>query len=357
MRRSCKLTIQFATHNKLNIINTLLQSYRAAVNFYIKYLWSTKGKLDYKTANLLQHSRLSERYKCQALKQALNIVISTKKSAKERGIPCSMPVFKGAAILDAKFVSIEEGKGSFDLVVKLSTLKKYKRIIIPTKKNKQLNKWLNKPQAKLIQGCCLSENNLIVWVELPDLPNKTKGKTVGFDIGANKLITDSNSNMYGTNFKKLSLKIRRKQRNSKAYKRSLKERDQYINKVVKDMPWNEFKTIGIENLKNVKKGKSKKRSKSFRKAMIPWTYRQVVNRIECLSQENRVRLVKVDPAYTSRICPSCGMESKNNRKGESFKCVYCNYSNDSDIVGALNVLGRTLGLIGRVKSPMPIKVI
>jgi putative transposase len=52
-------------------------------------------------------------------------------------------------------------------------------------------------------------------------------------------------------------------------------------------------------------------------------------------------LVAVDPKYTSRTCPACFHESKDNRTTQAkFKCVDCGYDNNADVVGALNVLAR-----------------
>jgi putative transposase len=93
----------------------------------------------------------------------------------------------------------------------------------------------------------------------------------------------------------------------------------------------------------LKKGKQKNRSKRFRKAIAPWAYRQVMTRIPMLAQENRVRLVAVNPRDTSRTCPHCGSVARENRRGENFRCISCNYSADADHVGALNVLAKTLG--------------
>jgi putative transposase len=91
--------------------------------------------------------------------------------------------------------------------------------------------------------------------------------------------------------------------------------------------------------------------------MTPWTYRQVISRVECLASENRARLIKVNPANTSRECPACGLVSKDNRKGENFCCVKCNYKNDSDIVGAKNILARTLSTLGSLQSPRQLQAI
>ena len=47
----------------------------------------------------------------------------------------------------------------------------------------------------------------------------------------------------------------------------------------------------------------------------------------------------VPPQNTSRICPSCGHVSGKNRQTQAvFACVECGYSENADLVGAINVL-------------------
>lgn len=351
MQRACKLSLKFITELKRRKIAALLESYRAAVNFYIRSLWECPGKLDKATLERLGQTRLSERYKAQALRQALSVVISTKKAAKASGKPCSMPIFSGAAILDAKFVAIEDGKGSFDTVVKLSSLRKYRKLTLPTKSTAVLNKWRSKPGARLIQGGCLTEDSITVWVELSDEDPKDTGETLGVDIGVNKLLSDSSGNHYGKDFKVVRDKILRKKPGSKAKRRALRERDNFINRVVNLLPWGALMVLGVEKLIGLKKGKKKNRGKAFRRAMAPWAYRQVITRIEQKAQEHRVCLVAIDPRNTSRECPSCGAVSEQNRKGEDFHCVACDHEQDADTVGALNILARTLSVIGSVESP------
>ena len=112
-----------------------------------------------------------------------------------------------------------------------------------------------------------------------------------------------------------------------------------------------MKAIGVEDLTGIKTGKKKGRGKKFRKAMAPWTVRRALSRIENKASENRVHLIKVNPANTSRTCPNCGKVSKENRKGEKFDCIGCHYKGDSDVVGAKNILGRTLKTLGSLQSP------
>lgn len=354
MHRACKLTLKFITAHKKQQIAALLEAYKAAVNFYIRLLWANCGGLDKQTLAQLTRTRLSERYKSAALKQALGIVKGTRKAEIASEIPASCPSFDGAATLDAKLVSIEKGRGVFDIVIKLSTLHSRHPIYLPTKATAVLRKWLTKPSVKLIQGCGLSEKALILWVDVPKQSVRI-GKTLGIDIGINKLITDSDSNQYGTEFRAIRNKIVRRKPGSNRRKQACQERTNFINRIVNQLPWKDIACIGVEDLKNLKTGKKKNRGKQFRKAVAPWTYRQVTTRIEQKAQEYRVRLVRVNPQNTSRTCPACSTVDKRSRKGESFQCVACNYKQDADVVGALNVLARTLLALGSVESPRLLK--
>jgi len=200
-------------------------------------------------------------------------------------------------------------------------------------------------------GCALSETGVILWVEVPDAEIKPGGDVLAVDIGVNKLLSDSNGNHYGEEFKKIRDKIKRRKPGSKGRARAHRERDNLIDRVVNQLPWRAIKTIGVEALHDMKRGKKKGRGKTFRKAIAPWTYRRVLNRIEHKAQENRVLLVRVDPANTSRTCPDCGATHKENRKGEKFQCLVCGRTGDADTVGALNILARTLATLGSVESP------
>jgi len=351
MKRAIKVSLQFATESKRRKIAALLEAYRAAVNFYIQSLWTHRGKLDKATLARLKNTRLSERYKSQALKQALEMVVATKKSAKELGVPASGPIFSGSAVLDAKFISVEEGQGSFDLVVRLSILKKGERLTIPTRRTAVLNKWLSYPGAQLVQGCALRENGLILWAEIPGADCKRVGDVLAVDMGVNKLLADSNGNHYGEDFKKVRDKIRRRKPGSQGRESAFRARENLINRTINQLPWSKIKALGTEALYDMKRGKKEGRGKTFRKAMAPWTYRRVLNRIEHKAQENRVLLVRVDPANTSRTCPDCGAVSKDNRKGEKFQCIACGRAGDADTVGALNILARTWATLGSVESP------
>jgi hypothetical protein len=49
----------------------------------------------------------------------------------------------------------------------------------------------------------------------------------------------------------------------------------------------------------------------------------------------------VNPAYSSQTCPSCGYVSRSNRSGIKFVCRSCGRKSHADVVGGINLLGRS----------------
>lgn len=166
---------------------------------------------------------------------------------------------------------------------------------------------------------------------------------LGLDVGLNKMLVDSDGTRYGEDFKRLTQKIARKVPGSAAKRRARTERDQYINHVVNSLPWHGGKGLVVERLKNLKRGKNPHRSKSFRKALAPWTYASVLDRIKLKAVEYRVLVAETAPAYTSQTCPECGHVARSNRANEKFKCCRCGHADAADHVGALNILARGIG--------------
>lgn len=346
MKRSIKISLALATVTKLRRLQALKYEIHSCIQAYVDSLWLIPGKLDASTLNRIPGGSLSYRHHANCLKIALEIVIATKKAAKAIGHRAGLPQVSGAIRLSSLVAKVEKGRGSFDYVLKISGLTKGNPIVIPFKSHSRLNYWLSKPGAKLLQGCTLGDTWAALWIDIPDQTEKF-GEVLAVDIGINKLLVDSNGNEYGKDTKAICARVRRCRPGSRGRLRASRARKDYINNSVKKLPWDSIGILGIENLKNLKKGKKSNRSKNFRKAIAPWTYRQAITRITQLAQENRVRLVVVDPRNTSRTCPSCGLVAKENRRGEDFLCIRCNYSADADLVGAQNILARTLGNSGQ----------
>lgn len=297
----------------------------------------------------LTKTELTERYKSNALKQA----IETYKSCINKKVKThqKIPIFKGYPILDQKFVNIQNGQNTFDLYIKLSTLKRNCRIYLPTKKTQVFNYW-EKQNWELVHGCELHANHVVVWFKTEEKYNKT-GDVLGLDLGMKKYITLSNGTFLGTEFTKYRKKIESKKKNSKNYKKAIRELKCYLNQEINKIPFEGLKALGYENLTGITKGKTGFRQNiGFRKAQQHWNQRGSISRIIEKCQENRVRPVYVNPKNTSCTCQHCKHVAKANRNGENFTCLKCGYSLDADLNGAGNILAKTLLFLGSLESPL-----
>jgi putative transposase len=59
------------------------------------------------------------------------------------------------------------------------------------------------------------------------------------------------------------------------------------------------------------------------------------------SLETKAPCEVVNPAYSSQMCPSCGYVSRKNRSGIKFTCRSCGRKSHADVVGGINLLGRS----------------
>jgi hypothetical protein len=57
--------------------------------------------------------------------------------------------------------------------------------------------------------------------------------------------------------------------------------------------------------------------------------------------ETKAPTEAVNPAYSSQTCPSCGHVSRQNRKGTDFVCCQCGRRSHADVVGGINLRGRS----------------
>lgn len=109
--------------------------------------------------------------------------------------------------------------------------------------------------------------------------------------------------------------------------------------------------IGLEDLTNIhertKRRKGKRASQKQRRAngaASKWAFAELQHMIAYKAALSGSMAVKVDAAYTSKMCPACGFTSPANRpnNGLLFVCENCHFTLHSDLVGARNIALRTL---------------
>ena len=194
--------------------------------------------------------------------------------------------------------------------------KRAKTICLPVKWHKHSLKFKNWDRKKSIHLQRTDGKYFLHFIYETENAQKNDNQTkIGIELGYHKLIADSDGKFYGQDLADVYKKLARKKRGSKKYERLLAFKKNEVNRLTKKFVEEHTDTdIVCEDLKNVKHKSSF--YKSVNNKLQYWSYRQVIDKLESLSESKGFTLIKVDPAYTSQTCSSCGAVVKANREGE-----------------------------------------
>lgn len=88
-------------------------------------------------------------------------------------------------------------------------------------------------------------------------------------------------------------------------------------------------------------GKNVKQKSGLNRAILDQSWSEFRRQLDYKMQWLGGFLLAVPPQNTSRTCPCCGYTAKENRQTQAnFECVECGYTENADVVGALNILAR-----------------
>nr|WP_233570704.1 transposase [Avibacterium paragallinarum] len=93
-------------------------------------------------------------------------------------------------------------------------------------------------------------------------------------------------------------------------------------------------------------GKNVAAKSGLNRAILDQSWFEFRRQLDYKTQWQGGFLVAVPPQNSSRTCPCCGHVAKENRQTQAnFECVECGYTENADVVGALNVLGRGRAIV------------
>lgn len=99
--------------------------------------------------------------------------------------------------------------------------------------------------------------------------------------------------------------------------------------------------IVLEHIKYLHE--SLKARKPQRIRMFGWSYAQLRDFICYKAKILGIKIILVDPKYSSQKCCECGHIERANRHGEKFQCKQCGHTDHADINAAMNLA--VLGMI------------
>ena len=188
-------------------------------------------------------------------------------------------------------------------------------------------------------------------IDVPEPKIKDSDSFVGLDFGITDIVCTSEDKTYSSDalneYREKRLKIRgsiqsKGTRGCKKLLKRLSGREKttatIINHTISKQIVSDAKERGIglaiEDLSKIRQT-AKRRNKNFRSKLNRWNFGQLRAFLTYKCALSGVRLVVVEPAYTSQICSRC--HHLGIRNGKSFKCTNCGSDMDADINAARNI--------------------
>jgi len=180
-------------------------------------------------------------------------------------------------------------------------------------------------------------------------------RILGVDLGVNKLAVTSNNKFYGKNIKKLRIKHDKmvstlQSKGTKSAKRKLKKlsggwrrfmtwsNHNISKRIVESL--NSGDVVVMEDLKGIRK------TAKYNKWVHKWAFFQMQKFIEYKALAKGIRVVYINPKYTSKTCNRCGSLNTSRHSG-FFECLCCGFHCDCDLQASRNIskrYTRNLGL-------------
>ncbi len=199
------------------------------------------------------------------------------------------------------------------------------------------------------------KNDFYVYLNIEEertIENKLRNSTSSIDLGISHPITNiilENDRMkdykfYGSEVKreqyKRMLRYAKSKNETTAIKNTQRIKDsihKYTREIIQKAKENNAILV-VGNLHNITKTWDKKqrsRNKTFRKKAKPMPYGKIMSQLWYKATLQNLQVAFQDEAYTSQRCSRCGVVGKRN--GEHFHCEQCNYQNQADVNGAVNI--------------------
>lgn len=250
-----------------------------------------------------------------------------------------------------------------------------KRVKLPSKLG-----WLKFRKSQKVQGtiknCTVSFKSghwyisFQVEQEISE-PKRQSTSAIGLDMGVAKFVTLSNGTYLkplnafrkhqkrlATEQRKLSRKVKfsanwqkQKAKIQKLHSKIANCRKDFLHKsstlISKNHAMIVIEDLRILNMSKSAKGNAEKHGKNVKaksglnKSILDQGWYEFRRQLEYKQLWNGGLVIAVPAQYTSQTCPCCGHVSKENRQTQAnFTCVECGYTNNADIVGAINILER-----------------
>jgi putative transposase len=204
---------------------------------------------------------------------------------------------------------------------------------------------------------------LVCTVDAPESPLNETSECLGVDLGIINIAATSDGellnhsaapkhahvNIVRARYSRMRSKLQKK--GTKSARQLLRKRrgrerrfvrdvNHCVSKAIVQTAQGTSRGVALEDLKHIRERIGAKRTvgKRQRRVLHTWAFFQLRTFIAYKAQMAGVRLVLVNPAYTSQTCSRCGHCERANRCTQArFLCVACGYACHADLNAAENI--------------------
>lgn len=367
--RTLKIKLNLTSEEKVVIDNTL-NAFLDALNYGSKIAFDNGEITSKPKLQKIVYYDLRNKFnlKSQMAVNICTVVCGSYATQHSNNIYGSLAIYKSPKAIysygrDYSFLDNKK-------VISLNTIDK--RIKTPFKVNNYFKKYLTKDWKFGSLEIVKAKNNYYAHIAVSkEEQEKTTTEfqnIIGIDVGQNFIATTYDSKgkirfYKGRHLKDMRVKYKhlRKQLQEKGTHnahnkiKALNQKEQrtmtYINHSISRNIVNYAKEtnaiIVMEDLKGINLScKVKKNNRYYR---VSWAFNELQSFIEYKAVELGLKVIYVDPKYTSQTCSKCGHVDRNNRdrKLHLFRCKACGYSLNDDLIAAKNIYNK--GYSERIK--------
>lgn len=195
---------------------------------------------------------------------------------------------------------------------------------------------------------------LLATCNVPDPDERDVDAALGVDLGVVNIATTSDGETHTSatierNRQRMA-RLRRdlQKRGTKSAKRHLKKLagrqarfqkdvNHQISKRIVECAERTNRAIALEDLTGIRL-RTRVKGKDNRAKHSNWAFAQLRQYVGYKAKLHGVRVIAIDPAYTSQRCYACGHTERANRRSQAeFCCVECGYENHADVNASLNI--------------------
>lgn len=250
--------------------------------------------------------------------------------------------------------------GEFDYWVSISSFTPRKMISIPLKTNRYFESLPGDIQRTVTLTIDEEINRIRVFVgkkSTVEQAHEDLSGSIAIDWGLRSVFATSEGELLGTKLwdylqkqdvklqdltaklNRLGVKLRSSSRYNRLVRRIRETVKSEVNRLLNKISDRGYAEIIVENLDF--RGKKAGLSKRMRRLLSSAGRGEVSKKLKSIEAEMGVKIVDMNPAYSSQECHSCRYVDRKNRNGERFQCVKCGAKIHADVGGAIVLKARS----------------